>query len=280
MFLVTGATGNIGGKLVQLLAEQGHPVRALVRDPAKAHFPAGVEVAVADLDDADSVARAAKGAAGIFHMQRDPGTAQTETMISAARTAGVDRIVALTSVGAVGAPQAGMGSLFRAREELLRASGLTVTFLRPDAFMTNTLWKRDEIRRSGTVTDPSGEGLMPLVDTDDIAAVAAVALTEDGHEGHGYLLTGSEAFTTREQVAILAEVLGREIEYISVTPHEFAEASIAEGTPVEMARMLENLHENFRLRRSVVLTDDVFNVTGKRPGTFRAWCERNADAFR
>ena len=280
MFLVTGATGNIGGKLVQLLAGQGHPVRALVRDPARAHFPAGVEVAVADLDDADSVARAVKGTTAIFHMQASPGTAQTETMISAARGAGVDRIVALTSVGAVGEPQAGMGALFRAREDLLRESGLAVTFLRPDAFMTNTLWWRDEIRRSGTVTDPSGEGLMPMVDTDDIAAVAAVALTEDGHAGHGYLLTGPAAFTAREQVAILAEALGREIGFIAVTPHEYAEASIAAGTPVERARMLEDLHEKFRLRRSVVLTDDVFNVTGTRPGTFRAWCERNADAFR
>src|SRR5205807_5561646 len=61
MFLITGATGNIGGKLVQLLSERGHPVRALVRDPARARFPAGVEVVVADLDDPDSVVRAAKG---------------------------------------------------------------------------------------------------------------------------------------------------------------------------------------------------------------------------
>src|SRR5437588_4475189 len=204
MFLITGATGNIGGKLVQLLSERGHPVRALVRDPARARFPAGVEVVVADLDEPDSVVRAAKGVDAIFHMQAAPGTAQTETMISAARGAGVDRIVALTSVGAVAEPRAGMAALFRAREDLLRASGLNVTYLRPDAFMTNTLWWRDEIRRTGTVTDPTGEGLMPLVDTDDIAAVAAVALTEDGHEGHGYLLTGPESFTAREQVAILA----------------------------------------------------------------------------
>src|SRR5437588_12180113 len=70
MFLITGATGNIGGKLVQLLSERGHPVRALVRDPARARFPAGVEAVVADLDEPDSVVRAAKGVDAIFHMQR------------------------------------------------------------------------------------------------------------------------------------------------------------------------------------------------------------------
>lgn len=279
MFLITGATGNVGGKLVHLLIEQGHAVRALVRNPAKANFPDGVEVVVGDLDDPASINDAAKGVEAIFHMQVSPFTTQTETIITAARNAGVDRIVALTSIGGVLEPLPTMGTFFRAREDLLRASGLKVTYLRPNTLMSNALWWRDSIRETGTVSDPCGEGRMPCVDSDDLAAVAAVTLTQPGHEGHGYILNGPEALTTREQVDILADVLAKPISLVEVTPHEFAEASVAHGTPQQMGPVIENLYTMFRAGRASVLTDDVRNITGQTPGTFRAWCERNATAF-
>lgn len=279
MYLIVGATGNVGGKLVHLLAEQGHSVRALVRDPAKAHFPDGVEVAVGDLDDPASIDAAARGVDGIFHMQASPMPAQTETVIAAAQNAGVEKLVAMTSMGAVLAPLPTMGTFFRAQEDLLRASGLKVTFLRPNALMSNALWWRESINQTGTVSDPCGEGRMPVIDSDDIAAVAAVALTRPGHEGHGYLLGGPEALTSREQVDILAAVLGKPITFVDVTPHEHAEATVAHGAPAQMGPVIENLYTMFRSGRAGVLTDDVRNVTGTAPGTFRAWCERNAHAF-
>lgn len=279
MYLITGATGNVGGKLVHLLHEQGHAVRALVRDPARAHFPDDVEVAVGDLDDAASIDAAAEGVDAVFHMQSSPFVTQTETVIAATRHAGVDRIVAMTSMGSVLEPLPTMGTFFRAREDLLRASELKVTFLRPNALMSNALWWKDSIKESGTVSDPCGEGRMPCVDSDDIAAVAAVTLTQPGHEGHGYLLGGPEALTTREQVDILADVLGGPIELIDVTPHEHAAATVAQGTPEQMGPVIENLYTMFRTGRAGVLTDDIRNVTGREPGTFRAWCERNASAF-
>jgi len=281
LILITGSTGNVGRKLVHLLAEQGHAVRALVRDPARARFPDGVDVAVGDLDDPATVTAAAKGVEAIFHMQASPFPAQTETVIAAAHGAGVDRVVAMTSIGAVVEPLATMGAFFRAREDLLRASGLAVTYLRPNTLMTNALWWRDSIRETGAVIDPCGDGRMPCVDSDDIAAVAATTLTEPGHEGHGYILTGPEAMTTREQLDVLGDVLGKHIALVDTTPHEFAAAGVANGTtPAEMEPVIENLYTLFRAGRAGVLSDDVRNVTGRAPGTFRAWCERNAAAFR
>ncbi len=278
MFLITGATGNVGGKLVALLTEQGHDVRALVRSPATANLPSGVEVVTGDLDDLDSMTRAARGTSAIFHMQASPQPAQTETLIAAARGAGVDRIVAMTSIGAVLEPLPIMGTFFRAREDLLRASGLQVTMLRPNTLMTNALWWCDSIKQAGTVSDPCGEGRLPAVDSDDIAAVAAVTLTRPGHEGRAYILSGPEALTSREQVGILADVLGRPITFIENTPAEHA-AAHSHGSP-QLVPVIENLYTMFRTGRAGVLTDDIANVTGRRPGTFRAWCERNTGAFR
>ena len=282
MYLVTGATGNVGGPLARQLHEQGHGVRALVRDPARAaSLPAGIELAVGDLDDPGSMSKAVQGVEAIFLMQVGGGTEQTKTMITAARDAAMPRIVLLSSAGARLLPLDAnpMGAALAAREQVLRESGLGVTYLRPSAFASNAFGWRDAIR-AGTVTDPTGDGVLAVMDPEDIARVAVAALTQEGHVGKGYLLTGPQALTSREQVAIIAEVTGRSIDFQDVTPHEFAQAAIQRGTPPEQAHLMEHLNEVFRARRSVAITDDVENITGIAPGTFRAWCERNADAFR
>lgn len=154
-----------------------------------------------------------------------------------------------------------------------------MTYLRPNTLMPNALWWARSIREDGLVVDPCGPGRMACVDTDDIARVAAVALTESGHAGHGYILTGPEALTSREQVATIADVLDRDIRFEDTAPEDFAWASIKNGTPVEAATTMANLNELFRAGRSGFVTDDVENVTGVAPHTFRDWCERHADAF-
>ena len=282
MYLVIGATGNVGGPVARQLHEQGHGVRALVRDPSRAaSLSAGIEPAVGDLDDPDSVSKAVAGAEAIFLMQVGGGTEQTKTMIAAARDAAAPRIVLLSSAGARLLPLDAnpMGATFAAREQVLRESGLGVTYLRPSAFASNAFGWRESIR-AGKVVDPTGGGVLAVMDPEDIARVAVAALTDDRHVGKGYLLTGPEALTSREQVEIIAEVIGRSIDFEDVTPHEFAQAAIQRGTPPEQAHLMERLNEVFRGRRSVAITDDVENITGMAPGTFRAWCERHADAFR
>jgi uncharacterized protein YbjT (DUF2867 family) len=282
MYLVTGATGHVGGPVTRQLHEQGHGVRALVRDPSPAaSLPAGIEIAAGDLDDPESVSKAVAGVEAIFLMQVGGGTEQTKTMIAAAQDAAVPRIVLLSSAGARLLPLDGnpMAAALAAREQVLRESGLGVTYLRPNAFASNAFAWRDSIR-AGKVTDPTGDGVLAVIDPEDIARVAVAALTEDGHVGKGYLLTGPQALTSREQVETIAEVTGRSIDFQDVTPHEFAQAAIQRGTPPEQAQLMERLNEVLRARRSVNVTDDVENITGTAPATFRSWCERHADAFR
>jgi uncharacterized protein YbjT (DUF2867 family) len=282
MYLVTGATGNVGGPVARQLHEQGHSVRALVRDPSRAaSLPAVIEFAVGDLDDPESVSKAVAGVEAIFLMQVGGGTEQTKTMIAAARDAAVPRIVLLSSVGARLLPLEvnPIGAALAAREQVLRESGLGVTYLRPNTFASNAFWWRDSIR-AGKVIDPTGDGRQGVIDPEDIARVAVAALTEDGHVGKGYFLTGPEALTSREQVEIIAEVTGRSIDFEDVTPHEFAQAAIQRGTPLEQAHLIERLNEVLRAGRAGFVTDDVENITGRAPATFRDWCERHADAFR
>ena len=282
MYLITGATGNVGGPLARQLHEQGHPVRILVRDPARAaDLPAGIESVVGNLDNPHDVATAVKGVDAVFLMQVGSGTDQTQIMIDAVRNTGSTRIVLLSSVGARLMPISDnpvIGAALAAREDLLRQSGLDVTYLRPNGFASNALWWLDGIR-AGKVVDPTGEGRLAVIDPQDIARCAAVVLTEDGHVGKGYTLSGPEALTSREQVATIAEVTGRTIDFQDVTPHEYAQAQIANGVPAEAAQALEYLNTVFRKGRAAYITDDVHNLTGHTPNTVRAWCERNADSL-
>jgi uncharacterized protein YbjT (DUF2867 family) len=281
MYLITGATGNIGRPLVEQLHKQGHDVRALVRDASRAELlPDGIDIAVGNLGDADSVAAALRGVDSVFLLHVGAGTTQTQTMLNTARSTGVNRIVLLSSVGARLIPIAGAiaGSL-AAREDLLRASGLDVTYLRPTSLMSNTLQWVGSIRESHQVVDPTDPGVQVPVDPDDIARVAARVLTEDGHVGHGYILNGPQALTAREQVDILSDVLGHTIDFVAITPEQAAKAAIERGTPAPLAEAMQNLSEMFRTRLVGQIADDIENLTGTAPATFRDWCERNADAF-
>ena len=281
MYLITGSTGHIGRPLVEQLHKEGHDIRALVRDASRAEaLPDGIDIAVGSLDDADSVAAALRGVDRVFLLHVGPGTTQTQIMIAAARSTGVDRIVLLSSVGARLIPIAGLipGSL-AAREDLLRASGLDVTYLRPTSLMSNTLSWVSGIRESNQVVDPTDPGVQVPVDPDDIARVAARVLTEDGHVGHGYILNGPEALTVREQVEILSDVLGRAIEFVAVTPEQAAKEAIERGTPVQLAEAMQSLNEMFRGRLVGQISDDIENLTGVAPRSFPDWCERHVDEF-
>jgi len=281
MYLITGSTGNIGRGVVDLLHKEGHDVRALVRDASRADLlPDGIDIAVGNLDDADSVTAALRGVDSVFLLHAGAGTTQTQIMIDAAHSTGVNRIVLLSSIGARLRPLPTIGATLAAREDLLRASGLDVTYLRPNGLMSNALWWADGIRENNRVVDPTNPGRQAVVDPDDIARVAALVLTQDGHVGHGYILSGPEALTAREQVEILSDVLGRAIEFVDVTPEKVANEAIEHGTPVQLAEAMQNLNELFRAGRAGVITDDIENLTGVAPRTFRDWAERHADEFR
>ena len=141
MFLITGATGNVGQELVRALAGAGHQVRALTRRGDQAGLPAGAQAAAGDLNDPASLRPALDGAEGVFLL---PGYADMPAVLAAARRAGVRRVVQLSGLSA------GSGDMTNAitrymteSEQAVRGSGLDWTILRPAAFMSNALqWSR------------------------------------------------------------------------------------------------------------------------------------------
>ena len=280
LYMLSLSIGIVGSALVNQLHDHGHDVRAFIRDADQAdRFPDGVETAVGNLDDADSLTAAVRDVDGVFHMQSDGGTSRTENMITAMHEAGVKKMVLLSSIGARLEPKPLIGEGLAAREAVLNSSGLDVTYLRPNTLMSNALAWAYQIGKESRVTDPTGPGRMPCIDPDDIARVAALTLVTDGHTGHGYILNGPEALTSREQVEILADVLGREIDFEDVTPAEYTPIAVAHGMSQEEAEAVQDLNEMFRTGRAGVISDDVENLTGVAPHTFRVWCEAHADAF-
>ncbi|WP_052423798.1 NAD(P)H-binding protein [Nonomuraea candida] len=279
-YLVIGATGDVGGALVPQLLEQGRKVRALVGDASGAErLPAGVDVAVGDLDETECLVAAAYGVKGVFYRQITPLPAQAGKMVDAARSAGVSRIVLLSSIGAVLEPKPAIGARTAARDDVFRRSGLEVTYLHANILMSDALWWLPAIRDQGRVYDASDPGLAVPVDPYDVARVAALALTHDGHAGHSYILNGPHPLSARDQVGILAGVLGRDIEFVPVTPGQLARRSVAYGTPEDLARTMRGLDELRRTGRAAVVAQDIANLTGTGPRTFREWCEDNRHAF-
>jgi uncharacterized protein YbjT (DUF2867 family) len=281
MLLVTGATGNVGRSLVRELCAKGAKLRILVRDPARAaDLPESAERVVADLADPTTLAPAFAGADRLFLLTPGIGTAHTAHAVAAAQDAGVTHIVHLSSTNVLGDPMPAMGRWHHDREEIIRASGIPATFLRPGGFMTNALEWAATIR-DGYVIDPVGPGRFAPIDPADIGAVAAVALTQPGHEGRSYALTGDSALTVTEQVQIISEVIGLPIEVRSpASPAEAVRSRFPAGAP---QALVDAITEGFLLMREDVVgfrTDTVARLLGRPPTTFTDWCTRNADALR
>jgi uncharacterized protein YbjT (DUF2867 family) len=280
MYLVIGATGNVGAELVKQLLDMGQDVRALVRDASRAELlPEGASFAVGDLEDPASLTAAAHGVDAVFFMQLAPIPAQAQAFIDSVRTAGVRRVVVLSSVGTRLHPAPTIGAFIAARDDVFRASDLDVTYIYANGLMSNAQWWAPTIRESGQVIDATEPGKIGVVDPHDVAAVAVIALTEPGHVGHGYFVTGPEALSPSELTSILSDVLGRDLEFVASTPEEEARRSIERGTAPQMAAARQNLDELFALSRAGIITDDVHNLTGNAPRSFRTWAQNHAATF-
>jgi uncharacterized protein YbjT (DUF2867 family) len=209
------------------------------------------------------------------------GTEHTALAVAAAKAAGLSHIVLLSSFNVLGDPTPAMGRWHHEREEMVRACGIPATFLRPGGFMTNVLDWVATIQEGGYVLDPVRPGRYTVIDPADIAAAAALLLTEDGHEGKEYVLTGDEVFTITEQVRVIAGVIGRDIEVRAVaTPAEAVPFRYPNGAPPSLAHAIT---EGFKLMRADTVgfrTDTVQRLLGRTPRTFADWCARNAEAFR
>ncbi len=280
MILVTGATGNIGKELVPILWMADARIRVLVRDERKvAHLAPQIERAVGDLNKPETLLPAMSGVDKIFLVTYE--TQQDLHVIEAAKRAGVRQIVKLSTLEAT-AHKIKVGKWHYEREELIRTSGLDWTFLRPGMFMSNTIeWWAESIKGQGSVFFPGGKkGRVAPVDPRDIAAVAACVLTQPGHSGKAYELTGSELFTIGEMVQVLSIVLGKPIQYRDIPPIAAKLFMLRTGMDKTLVNALMEMLGSLRRDEGAIVTDSVQQVTGRKPRTFEDWCRDHLEAFR
>ncbi|MFF0746908.1 SDR family oxidoreductase [Streptomyces sp. NPDC004111] len=277
MILVTGATGNIGSALLgQLHAQGAGPVRALTRDAARARFPDGVEAVEGDLADPKSLKSALEGVRSLFLLPRLGPDAE---IVGAARAAGVEHVVLVSSITVQSHPHLGPAEENREVERLVQDSGLAWTVLRPTQFASNALMWAAPIRDRATVHAPYADTGLPTIHPADIASVARAALTEPGHRGRTYALTGPEPVSPRQQVAALAEVLGRELPFAAISRQE-ARAGMAAVFGEEAADAVLDVTGGDLNEEVLRVRDTVVRITGSPARPFRQWAQENADAFR
>ncbi|MFD8386242.1 SDR family oxidoreductase [Streptomyces sp. NPDC059679] len=277
MILVTGATGNIGSALLKELRASGAgPLRGLTRDAARAGFPAGVEAVEGDFARVATLKPALDGVRALFLPSRLGPDAD---ILDLARQAGVEHVVLVSSITVQTHPHLGPAKENLAVERLLQGSGMAWTILRPTRFASNALWWADAIRTHEPVRLPYADVGLPAVHPADIAAVARVALTEPGHHGRTYALTGPERVTARQQVEAIAAALGREVPFAEIGRAE-AQRDMAAFLGEEAASAVLDLMGGEINDELLAVRDTVERVTGRPGGSFRQWAAENADAFR
>jgi uncharacterized protein YbjT (DUF2867 family) len=269
--LVTGATGTVGRHLVEQLHRAGYQVRALTRNQAKANFPDGVEVVVGDLTSPSIIAPVLEGVEALHLITfggDDYAPLQTgQEIMEMAEKAGVKRVTVL------------MGGEKGELEKAVESSSMAWTFLQPVEFMSGALDWVKSICAEGVVRQGFIHRKSAMVHEADIAAVAAVALTEDGHGGKTYTITGGEVLTPPEMVRMIGEAMGREVRLIELTEAEAREQWRTEGFPDEVIEFFVWAHGNTPpIGYTVVNT--VEQVTGRQPRTFAQWAAENAAKFR
>ncbi|MET9069682.1 NmrA family NAD(P)-binding protein [Streptosporangium sandarakinum] len=282
MILVTGATGNVGGHVVSQLLDRGVAVRALTRDPAAASLPDGVEAVRGDLADPASLDAALDGVETVFLLW--PTLAADHAAAAAVeRIAGrARRVVYVSARGVSDDLERAPGSILGSHaylERLIRGAGVEWTFLRPGGFAVNTLLWAPEIRATGVVRRSHGAAGRALIHERDIATVGVLALTEDGHAGAAYELTGPETLTQAEQVAAIGEAIGRPVRWEEVPPENTLRDLVANGMPAAMAESIVAAH-NAMVTSPETTTATFEKVTGVPATPFRQWAIDHADDFR
>lgn len=278
MILVTGATAHFGRQTVETLAAQGHKVRALSRKPESAGLPDGVEVVRGDLTRPESLTAAVAGVDAIFLAL--PYSMDAEPLLDAAAKAGVRRIVFLSSSAVVdGAdPQPDVIAAYHhGVERAVAASGAEWTFLRLFFPAINSLAFAMQLKGGDVVRAPYAEATCAPIHEDDVAEVAARVLTEDGHAGMTYDLTGPASLTQAEQIRVIGEAIGRDLKFEELDPEPVRE-QIAQFIEPAFINALFDLMAR-TVGKPAAVNSLVEQITGRPARTFARWATDHAAAF-
>jgi uncharacterized protein YbjT (DUF2867 family) len=293
--LVTGATGKTGRRLIPLLLERGVTVRAASRTPVRERD--GVEPARFDWQDESTYQTALHGVDAVYvvggHMSDSVSNpiAPADAFFGRMAEAGVRRVVLLSAMGVDRVPD--LTNILRRFELFVEGTGIPSTILRPGVFMQNFSEgyappSTARIRERSEIALPGGDVPVRYISTADVAAVAAIALTEDGHEGKGYPLTGSEALTLSEVAEHISAAVGRPVRHVETSPEEgIRDVLSGYGASAEFA---EYISQSYVMSigagygttdaNATVITEDFTAVTGRPPTTFAEYAAAAAYAWR
>lgn len=273
--LITGATGNVGAEVVKLLIKNRHSVRAAGTNMAAItkQFGAAVEAVVLDFGKPETFAPAFAGVERMFLMRPPAISNVKQTIIpaiDAAQQAGVQQIVFLSLIGA---EQNRFVPHYPIEQHLL-TTGLDYTFLRASFFMQNlNTTQRREIQEEQELWVPAGKGKTSFIDVRDIAAVAVLALTENGHTNQAYALTGSEALDYSAVAKLFSAILGRTITYRNPSLLRFVWRQRSRGVPWTFIAVMAGIYTTVRLGWAGRISPETGSLLGRTPITLRQYIE-------
>ena len=279
MILITGASGNVGREVLKQIAQTGAKVHACFQASSKVSVPAGTETAIVDFNQPETLRAALDGIDRVFLV--GPPTSQLPALerkaVDIIHESGVQQLVKLSAMG-------GRQAIFTRQhvesEDYIVSTGVPYTFLRPNGFMQNLVnYNAPTINTQNAFYGTEGDGRVSQIDVRDIAAVAVKVLTEDGHLGKAYTLTGPDAVTNAQVAQMLSDVLGREIRYINLTPEQLRPALLSAGVPEWGADALLDLQRLYREGKASEVTGDVEQLLGRKPTSFAQFLGDYREAF-
>jgi uncharacterized protein YbjT (DUF2867 family) len=283
MILLTGATGKTGGAVARALAAQGLPVRALVRNPAKAAAlaEAGIQLVVGDLADAATVRVALDGVQKALLLLPN-GREQLDLerqFVDLARASGVRHVVKISSMEALPEAVSPIPRVHYASEQHIKGSGMDWTMIRPNFYMQNFLGSAATIRSQGRIYLPLGKGVAPLTDTRDVAAVIAHVLATSSHAGQSYEITGPELLDFAQAARIIGETLGRPVEYVDMDPAEYRKVLAPYVSSEWHLDAVMELFAEIAAGQPVYVTDTFRTVVGREPTSLSQFVRDHAAVF-
>jgi NAD(P)H dehydrogenase (quinone) len=262
-YAVTGATGNIGGRVARALAAEGVSQRLVVRDPSRAPSLPRAEVAVASYDEPEALRAAFAGVPTLLMVsaaENENRVAQHFRCVDAAAAAGVERIVYTSFLNAARDATFTLGRDHWATEERIRATGMTWTMLRDNLYADFLPFLPGD---DGVIRGPAGDGRVSAVAQHDVAAVATRVLLEPGrHDGAAYGLTGPEALSLGEVAELLTSALGRPISYYNESVEEAYASRASYGAPDWQVEAWVSTYTAIAIGEAAAVTGDVERVTG------------------
>ena len=281
IYLITGATGNVGSLVVERLIARGDRPRVFARDPEKtrARYGDQVDVFVGDLADAATLKPALTEADAFMLVNSGSElAARDEAAAQVAIAAGVKHLVKLSSYDAR-EQNIGTGVWHAQGESAIRDAGIPFTFVQPSGFMSNALFWARSIEAEGVVRTCTADGKIPFIHSQDIADVTTAALTSGAYDGKSLPITGPEALSYAEMTAKIGAVIGKPVRYQAISDDDERRRMVERGEAAEIVAAHLSIYRAIREGRLATVTDTVERVLDRKPITFDQWVLENATAF-